>query len=234
MQIRTRVRNGRGEGNLVGNGAMVFLTLLSTQLILEENAIDTFQWNGNVPLANVAPLRNFRCKSSALGFVFRRRQDFARKTLILRQDDVIWAGLRLWCLTGLAAALLNCVLSFILIAATATLVSSRWDTLVWLPNCCSPSLRPNTWQNPAWRTKEMWRSCCVHDEFVMARDPMRSPSKRFPRYNCFEGTWSRKMRFSLLSKFYSNTLQMRANMFYNRCGKDFNDRAVIFVYHEAN
>jgi len=48
---------------------------------------------------------------------------------------------------------------------------------------------------------------------------MRSPSKRFPRYDCFEDTWSRKMRFSLLSKFYLNRPQMRANVFYSRCGK---------------
>jgi len=41
MQIRTRVRNGYGEGNLVGNGdKTVFLILLRTELILEGDAID--------------------------------------------------------------------------------------------------------------------------------------------------------------------------------------------------
>jgi len=37
-----------------------------------------------------------------------------------------------------------------------------------------------------------------------------------------EGTWSRKMRFSLLSKFYLNRPRMRANVFYSRCRKDLN------------
>ena len=58
-------------------------------------------------------------------------------------------------------------------------------------------------------------------------------SKRFPRYNCFEGTWSKKIRFSLLSKFYSNRPQMRANVFYSRCEKDLNGSAVILVHHET-
>ena len=42
--------------------------------------------NGNVPLADDTSLRDdFRC-TSVLGLVFRRRQDSARKMLILRQD----------------------------------------------------------------------------------------------------------------------------------------------------
>jgi len=61
---------------------------------------------------------------------------------------------------------------------------------------------------------------------------MRSSSKHFPRYDCFEGTWSRKMRFFLLYKFYLNRPQMRANVFYNRCRKDLND-AIKLIHHEA-
>jgi len=51
--------------------------------------LDAFQSNvvRNVPLADNASLRDdFRCMSSGLGLVFRRRQDSARKMLILRQD----------------------------------------------------------------------------------------------------------------------------------------------------
>jgi len=52
---------------------------------------------------------------------------------------------------------------------------------------------------------------------------MRSPSKRFPRYNCFEGIWLKKMRFSLLSKFYLNRPQMRTCFTVDkRIGKDLN------------
>jgi len=40
MQIRTRVRNGYGEENLIGNRRQSFLILLRTQLILERDAID--------------------------------------------------------------------------------------------------------------------------------------------------------------------------------------------------
>ena len=146
MQIRTRVRNGRGEGNLVGNRAMVFLTLLRTQLILEENAIDAFQSNGNVPLANVAPLRNdFRCKSSGLGFVFRRWQDSARKTLIC---------VRIWRNMSRAASLMlsglcGCFIELCAVAYTdccyfdACLVSMRYSCLT--AKLLAISLRPNTW-----------------------------------------------------------------------------------------
>ncbi|XP_011069264.1 PREDICTED: uncharacterized protein LOC105155065 [Acromyrmex echinatior] len=72
-------------------------------------------------------------------------------------------------------------------------------------------------------TKKCWRSCCVQDEFMVAR-PCDHHSKR-SRGNCFEGTWSRKMRFSLLSKLYLNRPQMRANVFHSRCGKDLNGSA---------
>jgi len=72
---------------------MVFLTLLRTQLIIGEDAIDARclpverMLDGNVPLADSAPFRgDFCCTSSGLGFVFRHQQDSARKTLILRQD----------------------------------------------------------------------------------------------------------------------------------------------------
>ena len=92
------------------------------------------------------------------------------------------------------------------------------------------SLRPNTWQNPARRTKEMLASL-LRARWICYGTAMRSPSKRFPRYDCFEGTWSKKMRFSLFSKFYLNRSQMRANVFYSS-GKDFNGSVVILV-HEA-
>ncbi|KAG5344648.1 UTP18 protein, partial [Acromyrmex charruanus] len=72
--------------------------------------------------------------------------------------------------------------------------------------------------------KKCWSSCCVQDENLWWHGhaitiPSVTP---FPRYDCFEGTWSRKMRFSLLSKLYLNRPQMRANVFHSRCGKDFN------------
>jgi len=114
-------------------------------------------------------------------------------------------------------------------AAIATLVLSRWDTLVWLPNCCSPL----HWSQILDRIrlegpKKCWRSCCVHDGFMMAWPC----DHRFPRYDCFEGTWSRKMKFSLFSKFYLNRPQMRANVFYSS-GKDLNNSAVIFVHYKT-
>ena len=90
MQIRTRVRNGYGEGDLIDkedNG----LPYLITHAINFRRAIDIrclpALMDENVLLTDVAPLRDaFRCTSFELGLVFRRRQDSARKTLILRQD----------------------------------------------------------------------------------------------------------------------------------------------------
>jgi len=89
--------------------------------------------------------------------------------------DVIWAGLRLWCLETQALRLLYelCAAAsamLALIAATATFVPSRWDTLVWLLNCCSPLhwsqiLERIRFEGP----KKCWWSCGVHVGFVMAR-----------------------------------------------------------------
>jgi len=64
-----------------------------------------------------------------------------------------------------------------LITVIAMLVSSRWDTLVWLPNCCSPFhwgqiLDRIRLEGP----KKCWRSCCVHDGFVMAQPCDHRPS----------------------------------------------------------
>jgi len=75
----------------------------------------------------------------------------------------------------------------------------------------------------------------LHARWICDSTALRSPSKCFPRYDCFEGTWSRKMRFSLLSKFYLNRSQMRTNVFCSRCGKDLNGAigTVKLIHREA-
>jgi len=71
-----------------------------------------------------------------------------------------------------------------------------------------------------------WRSCGIHVGFVMAR--LRAITvQAFPAVLLLRG--SKKMRFSLLSKFLLTRLQTRANVFYN--GKDLSDSAVI-PFHE--
>ena len=94
--------------------------------------------------------------------------------------DVIWARLRLWCLdAGLAAALLNCVLSLVRRLHWLLLLRclSRLDKIPWLSNYCSPLhwgqiLDRIRFKGP----KKCWRSCCVHNEFVIARPCDHRPS----------------------------------------------------------
>jgi len=146
MQIRTHVCNtdvAKGTWLATEN---VFLTLFRMQLILEGDAIDARclpvdrYWTETF-LSQM--LRrwgmDFCCTSSGLNLVFRCRQDSACKMLI---QDVIWAA---WATSlldaGLATAFIElCAVAgatLALIAAIVTLISSRWDNLIWLPNCCS-------------------------------------------------------------------------------------------------
>jgi len=145
--------------------------------------------------------------------------------------DVIWVGLGLWCLdAGFATALFTVCCRWCDACTNycdVCPVSMRYPCLT-AKLLLATSLRPNTWQNPARRTKEML-VILRRSRWIYNSAATRSPSKRFPRYDCFEGTWSRKMKFSLLSKFLLNRPQTRANVFYNGYGKDVS--AVIF-FHE--
>jgi len=185
MQIRTRTRNGRSGENLVGNGDNG-LPYLVTHAILGEDAIDArclpvercwkrssrrccavegwlplhviwigpcFPQSTGFRLQNVDSPSGYNVNEPAASLMLRR---------ILRL---------LYELCVAAGAMLA------LIAATATFVPSRWDTLVWLPNCCSPLhwdqiLERIRLEGP----KKYWQSCGVHVGFVMARPRDHRPS----------------------------------------------------------
>ena len=128
--------------------------------------------DGNVPLADVAPLMvSVACHLDWASFSTVDRILLAKRWFCVR----IWVGLHLWCLdAGLAVAFIElCAAAsatLALIAVTATLVSSRWDNLVWLLNCCSSfHWRQILDRIRLERPKKYWRSCCVHDGFVIAR-----------------------------------------------------------------
>ena len=129
------MRDGRSEGNLIGNGDNG-LPYLITQFILEGDAIDTEclpveRWWTETFVSQM-PLKDvFHCMSSGLGLVFRRWQDSAHKILDTASGYDVMNRADLWCLDATAFIEL-CA------AAGATFVSSRWDNLVWLPNYCSP------------------------------------------------------------------------------------------------
>jgi len=147
--------------------------------------------------------------------------------------DVIWTGLRLWCLdAGLTAVLQNCVLPLVrrlywllllrrlfcldkIILSDYQIAARHFTEAKYLTEFSSRNQR-NVDDLAA---MDLW----WHDHAI----------KHFPRYDCFEGTWSRKMRFSLLSKFYLNRPQIRANLFYSS-GKDFNGSAIILVHETGH
>jgi len=148
--------------------------------------------DGNIPLVDVAPLRDdFRCTSSGLGLVFRSRQDFACKNVDSPSGyDVNEPA---------ASLMLRCG------SCDCFIVCCRWCDAC--TNCCycdvcpvsmrypcltaklllATSLRPNTWENPARRTKEIL-TILRRSRWICNGAATRSPSKRFPRYYYFEGT----------------------------------------------
>jgi len=70
--MRTHTRNGRGGGNLVGNGDNGLPCLITHAINPTRGYYMSFSrmlLDGNVPLAD-ATLRDFRCTLSELGLVF--------------------------------------------------------------------------------------------------------------------------------------------------------------------
>jgi len=180
MQIRTCKRNGRSEGKgLVSNGDNG-LPYFVTHAInpRREDAIDAFQ-------SNVERKRSSHRYYAIEGWfrrldwaLFSTRIPLARRWFgdmnMSRAASLMFRRGPCGCfieLCAVAGAMLA------LIAATATFVSSRWNTLIRLPNCClllhwGQILDRIRLEGP----KKCWRSCCVHDGFVMARPCDHRPS----------------------------------------------------------
>ena len=147
MQMRTRnTRNGRGEENLVGNGDNGLSYLVThainprrrcdRRLLVERCWMETF-------LSQI--LRRWGITSVARHLDWALFSAVDRIPLAKRRFSV-----RIWHNMSRAASLMltpcDCFIelyaaagaTLALIPATATFVPSRWDTLVWLLNCCSP------------------------------------------------------------------------------------------------
>jgi len=132
--------------------------------------------DGNVPLAN--DVVDFRCMSSGLVlFSAVDRILLVKYWFFIRIRRNMSQAASLMLRHGPCDCFMNCVLPLALISDAATLVSSRRDILVWLPNCCSPLHWGQILDNIRLEgPKKCWRSCCAHDEFVMARPRNYHPS----------------------------------------------------------
>ena len=183
--MRTRTRNGRGGGNLVGNGDNGLLYFV-THAILGGNAIDA----RCLPVERCWTetfLSQMLCRWGMISVA--RRLDWAFFVVDRILFVKCWFFVKIWRNMSRAASLMlrrrpcGCfielcaaaVATLALIAATATFVPSRWDP--YLPNCCSPLhwsqiLERIRLEEP----KKCWRSCGVHVGFVMARPRDQHPS----------------------------------------------------------
>ena len=136
----------------------------------------------NVSLADVAIERWLPLHVVWIGPCFSPSTGFRSQNINITSGyDVIWARLWFWCLdVGLGTAFIElcaAAATLALIVVIATLISFRWDNLVWLPNCCSPLhwsqiLDKIRLEGP----KKYWRSCCMQNGFVVARSCDHHPS----------------------------------------------------------
>jgi len=125
--------------------------------------------DGNVPSADVAPLMASVAYHLDWALFFAvDRIPFAKRWFRIWRNMSRAASLMLR--HGPYGCFIELCAGATLVLIAAALVLSRWDNLVWLPNCCSPLhwgqiLDRIQLEGP----KKCWRSCCVYDGFVMAR-----------------------------------------------------------------